>query len=522
MYSARRIVQSDAKPSIRLPAAAGAASLLILLALLVPGHGISQNNTSIDARVNTHLDAAKNAEASEDYLSAAKEYEAILKLRPGWALIHQSLGVTLHLAGRFDRAIESLREATRLDGQLWGAFLFLGMDYYQTHQFEPAIRALRQSLELNSGMLETHRWLGLSLAAVGRYREAIAYLQRVAEEGGRDDEALFSLARAYDNRAAQLFERIGRSDPGSPFVFLLQAERFASEGESDRARVEYRRAIELRPDLAGTLGAVQRDPIASSRDIDGGGGRFAEARALFEDGRYGAAADLAKSALASEPLSAEAMYWLGRAYKGLATATVQRLIDVAPRSHRVDQLEAEALMDRTEFAKAVEAYLRAIEKQPQLPGLRYALGQAYSKMGRFDEARKSFEDELARNPHHALARHRLGSLLLDRGQAPEALQHLLRSVEARPEAAETRFDLGRAYLANQDYAKAAREFEYYAASNPESDRVHFLLANAYRGLGRMEDARRELELYQDLSRKRLQRVQEDVRSVSEDVNRSPE
>ena len=516
-----RIVQGDPKPTIQLPAAVGAASLLILLALLVPAPGIPQERASVDARVQTHLDAAKKAEASEDYLSAAREYEAILKLRPGWALIHQSLGVTLHLAGRFEQAIESLREATRLDGQLWGAFLFLGMDYYQTHRFELAIRALQQSLELNSGMLETHRWLGLSLAALGRYREALGYLERVAEDDGRDDEALFSLARAYDNRAAQLFESIGRSDPNSPFVFLLQAERFASEGESDRARVEYRRAIELRPDLAGTLGSVPRDPSASSRDIDAVRGRFAEVRTLFEDGRYGDAADRAKSALASEPESAEAMYWLGRAYKGLATVTVRRLIDAAPRSHRVDQLEAEAHMDRTEFARAVEAYSRAIEKKPQIPGLRYALGQAFSKMGRFDEARKSFEDELARNPHHALARHRLGSLLLDRGQAPEALQHLLRSVEARPASAEARFDLGRAYLANQDYAEAAREFEHYAQSNPESDRVHFLLANAYRGLGRMEDARRELEVYQDLSRKRLQRVQDDVRSVSEDVNRSP-
>lgn len=521
MSLATRIVQSDAGPTIRLPAGLGTPSLLIVLALVVVAHGISQDEASVDALVNTHLDAAKKAEASEDYLAASREYEAILKLRPGWALIHQSLGVTLHLAGRFDRAIDSLREATRLDGQLWGAFLFLGMDYYQTHQFELAIRALKQSAELNSGMLETHRWLGLSLAAVGRFREAIGQLQRVAEESPTDEEALFSLARAYDNRAAQLFTSIGLSDPNSPFVFLLQAERYASEGESDRARVEYRRALALRPDLAGTLGSVHRDPLASNRDIDAGGGRFAEVRGLFEDGRFVDAADRAKSALASEPESAEAMYWLGRAYKGLAAATLQRLIDAAPLSHRVDQLEAEAHMGRTEFAKAVEAYSRAIEKKPQLPGLRYALGQAYSRMGRFQEATKSFEDELARNPHHALARHRLGSLLLDRGRAAEALRHLLRSVEARPASAEARFDLGRAYLENRDYAEAAREFEDYAESHPESDRVHFLLANAYRGLGRMEDARRELELYQDLSRKRLQRVQEDVRSVSEDVNRRP-
>ena len=494
---------------------------MVLLALLVSPRASPQEIGSEEGRVNSHLETARMAERNGDYGAAAREYEAVLELRPAWALIHQSLGVTLHLAGRYERAIESLLEATRLDAQLWGAFLFLGMDYYQTHRFELAIQALEQSAELNPDMLETQRWLGLSFAAVGRYRESINHMLRVAEARADDEEALFSLARAYDNRAAQLFSRIGQADPDSPFVFLLQAERFASEGESVRARAEYRRAVEVRPDLAGTLGFGNQDRSGSRHEVQGGGGPFAAVRALFAEGHYRAVADRANSVLKSEPENAEAMYWLGRSHKGLAASTLKRLIDVAPQSHRVDQLEAEAYMDRTEFARAAEAYSRAIEKESELPGLRYALGLAYSKMGRFEEAKQSFEDELALNPHHALARHRLGRLLLDRGRASEALQHILRSVAARPASAEVRLDLGRAYLENRDYAEAAKEFEFFAESDPDNDRVHFLLANAYRGLGRMEDARRELELYQELSRERLRRVQEDVRSVSEEVNRRP-
>ncbi len=520
-FPADRATRRRAVTSVVLNRTRLSASLLVLLALFVSGRGNPQDSASVEARVSAHLDAAKRAEGGQDYLAAAKEYESILALRPGWALIHQSLGVALHLAGRHDQAIQSLRGATRLDDQLWGAFLFLGMDYYQTHRFELAIKALERSAELNPEMLETQRWLGLSFAAVGLYREAIGPMLRVVVASGEDAEALFSLARAYDNRASQLFEMIGRADPDSPFVFLLQAERFASEGESDRARAEYRRALEARPDLAGTLDAVQRDPQGDTPYAEGGRGRFAGVRASFADGHYRDAADRAKSLLTSHPESAEAMYWLGRSYKGLAAAALERLIEVAPQSHRVDQLEAEAHADRTEFAKAVEAYSRAIEKRPQLPGLRYALGQAYSKMGRFEEAKQCFEDELARNPHHALARHRLGSLLLDRGEASEGLQHLLRAVEARPASAEARFDLGRAHLENRDYASAAREFEWYAESDPDNDRVHFLLANAYRGLGRLEDAQRELKLYQELSRKRLRRVQQDVRSVSEELRPSP-
>ena len=66
----------------------------------------------------------------------------------------------------------------------------------------------------------------------------------------------------------------------------------------------------------------------------------------------------------------------------------------------------------------------------------------------------------------------------------------------------------------------AAELEAYAQIDPANDRVHFLLGNAYRGLGRIEDARKEFQTYQELSRQRLRRVQQDVKSVTEDVNRS--
>ena len=497
--------------------------LLAVVALLVAEIGGAQPNASIDAQVDAHLQAAKRAEEARDYLAAASEYEAVLALRPDWALIWQSLGVTLHLAGRYEQAIKHLLEATRLDDQLWGAFLFLGMDYYQTHQFELALGALQRSSVLNPELVETQRWLGLSHAALGEYDEAVSRMLRVVGANGRDSEALFALARAYDNRASQLFEGIGLADPASPFVYLLQAERFAAEGEIERARAEYRRALGVRPDLAGTLDSIQQSPLHDQIDSQPTkSGPFDAIREAFANRRYRAVAERAGQVLAADRGSAEAQYWLGRAYKGLAAATLERLVEVDPGSHRVDQLEAEAHMGRTDFAKAAEAYARALKKMPELPGLRYALGRAYSNMGRFEEARRWFEDELDRNPHHARARHRLGSLLLDQGDGAAALAHLQKAVEAAPRSAEARFDLGRAYLENRDYGSAARELESYAQADPENDRVHFLLANAYRGLGRLEDAQRELRLYQDLSRERLRKVQEDVRSVSEDLDGNPQ
>ena len=510
----------SARPFARSPRRRFALVALILCRLAVPDAGESQvpGADEIEERLAFHLESAKQAESAKDYLAAAEQYKSILELRPGWALIHQSLGVTYHLAKRFPQAIEQLQQAVRLDEKLWGAFLFLGMDYYQTHQFELAVSALEKSLALNPQMVETRRWLGLSHAALQRYEEAIGHLVQVAASSTGEAEALFHLARIYDSRASQLFQSIGDRDPASPFVYLLQAERLASEDDLPRAKAEYRRALALRPDLAGTLDGLEPSQANPSRPNARHPGPFAAARSSFAAGRYQEVSVEAQGILAAQPRNSEAMYWLGRAYKGLAAETLDRLTEVAPASYRIDQLAGEIHEERTEYGKAVEAYRRALEKAPEIPGLRHAIGTAYWKMGSFEDAQEWLEQELERNPHHVRARHRLGNLLLARGRPKEAIPHLLEAAATTPDLSEARFDLGRAYLEEQQYASAAEQLEACARLDPGNDRVHYLLGNAYRGLGRAEDARNEFQTYQELSRQRLRKVQQDVKSVSEDVN----
>ncbi len=490
---------------------------LPVLALALPAHAIAQPDpASVESTVEAHLEAAQAAQRDKDYAGAAREYAAIVALQPDSAPVRQSFGVSLHLAGQYPEAIRQLSEAVRLDDTLWGAYLFLGMDYYRTGRFEEAVKSLERSLEINGGLVEGRRWLGLSCAALGRFEEAIGHLSAVLESAEHDEEALYHLTRAYDNRATQIFEQLGRSDPTSPFVYLLQAERFAFEGEAERAHSEYRRAIEVRPDLAGT---IQLSVESVAEDLRGAavGGPFLAVRNLYSAGRYEEAARDAKAALEAGLGQSEARFWLGRAYKGLAKGTLRQLVDVAPDSYRADQLAAEFYASRTEFSEALAAYQRALRKRPDLPGLRYAIGVVHWRRGRLDEAVEWLEKELDRTPHHTLAHHRLGSILMDQGRTQDAIPHLEAALSANPALGEARLDLGRAYLNRGDPASAAREFELFSRSEPSNERARFLLATAYRALGRTDDAEREIKVYQSLSRERLRRVQRDVRSVSEDI-----
>ena len=168
------------------------------------------------------------------------------------------MALTYHLENLFRPAIEEFQKAIQLDEQLWGSYLFLGMDYYKTNQFDKAVPALEKSLVLNREGAESEArfWLGLSFSALGKHGEATEQLQRLTQVRADDIEVLFHLARAQDRHASTLFATIGRIDPRSSLVHLLQAERSAAEDRPALARFEYQQALQLRPDVRGLIPAL--------------------------------------------------------------------------------------------------------------------------------------------------------------------------------------------------------------------------------------------------------------------------
>src|SRR5580700_365064 len=213
------------------------------------------------------LEAAQRAERAQDYASASREYEEILKRQPNLPLIRQSLALTYHLQNRYPEAISEFHRALRLDSTLWGASLFLGMDFYKVNEFALAIQPLEKSISLNAKMAEPEArlWLGLTYSALNRQEDAVRELRRDLELRPKDVDVLYSLTRAYDQSAAAVFERLGQIEPRSAAVSILQAERLMEENRADLAGLEYRNAVRLRPDFAGWIPALA--PAAGDPDL---------------------------------------------------------------------------------------------------------------------------------------------------------------------------------------------------------------------------------------------------------------
>jgi tetratricopeptide (TPR) repeat protein len=69
---------------------------------------------------------------------------------------------------------------------------------------------------------------------------------------------------------------------------------------------------------------------------------------------------------------------------------------------------------RRDMPNALKEYKKAVEKNPDMPGLHYSLGSAYWREGNLDKAEEEFKKELKIAPENYLATWKLGNIALTR------------------------------------------------------------------------------------------------------------
>jgi tetratricopeptide (TPR) repeat protein len=187
-------------------------------------------------------------------------------IRPGTGLL-LALAASACLAQPEPPAAERVRLATGLIAK---------------RDYPSAIRELRRALELQPDLAEAHGLLGQALLAQGYSAEAIPHLERarkidllgialaqehrtpeaieklvVALEAHPDDpDLLFYLGKVSGQLLQRSFDRLIRSQPDSPRAHQLMAETYTAQRQFEPAEREYRKALELRPDLRGVRLAI--------------------------------------------------------------------------------------------------------------------------------------------------------------------------------------------------------------------------------------------------------------------------
>jgi Flp pilus assembly protein TadD len=96
------------------------------------------------------------------------------------------------------------------------------------------------------------------------------------------------------------------------------------------------------------------------------------------------------------------------------------------------------LLESGDFAAAAIPLERARALEPDKSSVREALGRAYFRSGRFEEAREEFEAVVERHPVNDYAHFCLGRALEKTGHRLEARRHAVLAAGMRPDRADYR------------------------------------------------------------------------------------
>jgi len=151
------------------------------------------------------------------------------------------------------------------------------------------------------------------------------------------------------------------------------------------------------------------------------------------------------------------------------------------KPENAEQIRQAGMMyyDSGEYEKAIEAYKRAIELNPDAEESYYHLGMAYSSLGRYKEAVKAYDRAIRIKKDYAAAHYNLGHAYSNLNQYDKAIRAFRQAIQYEPDNVEAYFALGNAYYDSGREEKAVDTFEEAIRRNPDNPYAYYNLGLLY-------------------------------------------
>lgn len=335
-------------------------------------------------RLREKRQEAEAAKRFEEVRKWGESLEQVVGYGPHASLL---LGAAHLRAGRPDRAVDELQFAWSHPDTRVLASTLLGEAYYKLNDIRRAQMVLNRVVtSLDKNYAPAHRWLAVIYFDLGAMSQALYHLEQVA-----------------------------RLDPNDPRPHRTMAYIRKDFGNGAGAIEDY-------------LESLRRDPNQIDRDsiLMELAGVY---HRLHQDREALATLAKLKPDAASLALKAECHYSLGN--KSEAMKAVEQSLQKDPDYVPAMLTKAAMLTAANKHAEAAKVLERAVELRPKEFGARYALAQAYLRLGRKEEADEHMKvvRELKENldlytrllqqsidePGNAQVRFQLGTLAFDLG-----------------------------------------------------------------------------------------------------------
>jgi tetratricopeptide (TPR) repeat protein len=232
---------------------------------------------------------------------------------------------------------------------------------------------------------------------------------------------------------------------------------------------------------------------------------------FFVNGRPLNAAIALKKAEAQAPLDERSRFTLVMSYvalgrRGWARPELAKLAEAAPANPLYPYWTARLDYDDGQYATAVGGFLRSIELDPRHMKAHDNLGLCYEALGRFDEARRSWDEAIrlnreqqAKSPWPSL---NLGLMLTRIDRLDEAEARFRESLAGDPRFAAARYQLGIVLEKKGRVAEAVAELEEAARLDPASPETQYALSRLYRRAGDKAKADLALQRFQEIKKEK--------------------
>jgi len=217
---------------------------IVLIALAASTLAVAQPDR--DARFESLLADAREAQARSDFSGAAASYRQAVAIRPDIPELWSNLGLMQHQSGDYSQAAEAFRTALRLNQALFVPNLFLGLDLLQLNRPREATPYLLAAENLNPGDPQPALALGRAYHMLWQPEKSEKWYRLALVLSPRNGEAWYGLGLAYFGLAEAAGEKLTGSFRESVYVAELTASARAEEGSLTEAIHAYRDLLALK------------------------------------------------------------------------------------------------------------------------------------------------------------------------------------------------------------------------------------------------------------------------------------
>jgi tetratricopeptide (TPR) repeat protein len=204
------------------------------------------------------------------------------------------------------------------------------------------------------------------------------------------------------------------------------------------------------------------------------------------------------------PSDADVIYSLAKFHMRAFNDATLAMFQHSASSYRVHQLSAEIFEVQGRYDAAVDEYKKAIALQPKAPDVQYRLGRAILMKSHdpaaLAEARKAFEAERELNPEDAATEFQLGQIAQVQNATNSASTHFERALQLSPDLTEAMVALAKIDTAAHRYDSAITRLKRAVELQPANEAAHYALMMAYRDSGRTNEAKAEKAILDRLQR----------------------